>query len=101
MSARRALISTAKAYMRSRILACAAQIGIADALKDAECSVEDLASTCRVDIPSLHRLLRALCCLEIVCEPQRGIFALTEKGQLDLSRFLRQTVKTQNPSNGE
>ena len=87
MSNRKALISMAKAYMHSRMLACAARMGVADALRDKARPVEELARECSADKVSLYRLLRALSSLGLVREVSHETFVLTDQGQL-----LRQDV---------
>jgi hypothetical protein len=71
------LIEMAMGYARSRGLGAAARLGIADVLGDGERTVDQLATACRADPASLHRLLRALASFGIASESKPGIFVLT------------------------
>jgi hypothetical protein len=75
------LVELAMAYQRSRVVCAAARLGIADSLAAGERSVDELAVACSADASSLHRLLRALCCVGLVAETQPGRFVLTNAGQ--------------------
>ena len=55
----------------------AAQLGIADLLKDGSKSYAELATTTGVDARSLYRLLRALASVGIFAEGSSGYFELT------------------------
>jgi len=54
------LVEIAVAYQRSRVLCAAARLGVADALKEGERSVQEIARSCAADAASLLRLLRTL-----------------------------------------
>jgi hypothetical protein len=54
------LLAISRGYQRSRALTVAAELGIADLLRDGSRSVEDLAAATRTDHAALYRLLRAL-----------------------------------------
>lgn len=75
-----ALVEMAMAYSRSRIVAAAARLGIADALASGERDVDDLAKTCSADPGSLYRLLRALAILGITSETAPRKFVLAPFG---------------------
>lgn len=75
------LVEIAKDFMRSRILATAARMGIADALQEGERTLEQLAITCGADPAALHRLLRALAGLGVLLEVAPGCFILTAAGE--------------------
>lgn len=75
------LVEIAMGYQRSRALCAAARLGVADALKDGERTVTDLAAVCNADVSALHRLLRALASMGVVRERIPGSFALTDFGK--------------------
>jgi hypothetical protein len=77
----RALTGMAMGYSRSRILAAAARLGVADALGDDPQSVEQLAVLSGAHAPSLYRLLRALASFGVVAETTPGHFVLTPFGR--------------------
>ncbi|HXW61645.1 MAG TPA: methyltransferase [Candidatus Acidoferrales bacterium] len=81
VTANQALLEMAMAYSRSRVVCTAARLGVADALAERECSVDDLAQVCRADRSSLYRLLRALASLGVATETGSGRFALTPFGE--------------------
>src|SRR5579862_1128601 len=75
------LTQTAMGYFRSRTLAAAARLGVADALWDGERTVEELAAVCGAQPGSLYRLLRALGSFGVVAETKPGTFRLAAYGQ--------------------
>ncbi|HEY1742580.1 MAG TPA: methyltransferase [Granulicella sp.] len=75
------LLKMAMAYSRSRILCAAARLGVADALGDAERSIEYLADTCQADPDALYRLLRALASIGVTTETMPAHFRLTAFGE--------------------
>ncbi len=75
------LVEMAMSYSRSRVLCAAARLGLADALRDEECSVEQLADQCGAAAGPLYRLLRALASVGIVAQTAPGSFVLTPAGQ--------------------
>src|SRR5665213_913013 len=75
------LVEIAMGYQRSRALCAAARLGVADALKDSERTVSDLAAICKADVAALHRLLRALASMGVVRERIPGSFVLTDFGK--------------------
>ena len=75
------LIDMAMGYMRSRVVCAAAKLRIADALANGERTVEQIASECSADPPSLLRLLRVLASIGIVTEAAPGSFALMPLGE--------------------
>jgi hypothetical protein len=75
------LTEIAKGYFRSRVLAAAARLGVADALGDGERDVEQLGAACAAHPASLYRLLRALASFGVVAETRQGWFVLAPFGQ--------------------
>lgn len=75
------LTEIAMGYFRSRALCAAARLGVADALRDQERTVEDLALACSAHPESLYRLLRALASFGVVTETQPRSFVLAPLGQ--------------------
>jgi len=75
------LTEMAKGYFRSRVLATAARLGVADALGEGERTAEQLAVACGAAPGSLYRLLRALASFGVVAETAPGRFALTPFGE--------------------
>jgi hypothetical protein len=67
----------------------AAELGIADFLRDAPLSVDDLASKTGTHAPTLYRLLRALSSVGIFAETDKGIFGMTPLAQCLLSDAMR------------
>ena len=61
-------------YWQAKALAVAAELGLADLLRDGPRTSASLAEICKVDADSLHRLLRALASV--------GVFVQTESGSL-------------------
>jgi hypothetical protein len=61
----------------SQAISVAAELGIADLLKDAPKSVEELAAATSTHAPSLYRLLRALASVGIFAEIEDRQFGLT------------------------
>jgi O-methyltransferase domain/Dimerisation domain len=61
----------------ARAISVAAELGIADALKDAPKQVEELAAATSTHAPSLYRLLRALASVGIFAEIEDRRFTLT------------------------
>lgn len=75
------LVQMAMAYSRSRVLCAAARLGVADALGDKVCSVDELAATCEADADALYRLLRALASFGVTEEATPRHFRLTALGR--------------------
>ncbi len=75
------LVEMAMAYSRSRVLAAAARLGVADALGDEVRSVDFLAEKCRADANALYRLLRALASIGVTEETSPEHFRLTPFGE--------------------
>lgn len=70
------LLAIARGYQRSQALTVAADLGIADLLRDGPLPVDDLARLTRTDAPALYRLLRALASIGIFHEDGERRFAL-------------------------
>jgi ubiquinone/menaquinone biosynthesis C-methylase UbiE len=64
-------------YRFSQALCVAAELGIADLLKDRPRSIDDLAQATGVHPPSLYRLLRLLASEGVFVEQEHGRFGLT------------------------
>jgi hypothetical protein len=75
------LTEIAMGYCRSRVLCAAARLGVADAFDGGERTVDQLASRCKADPDSLHRLLRALASFNVVAETAPSRFVLTTFGE--------------------
>jgi DNA-binding IclR family transcriptional regulator len=78
------LFEIARGYQRSCALTVAAQLGIADLLRDGPRSAEDLAGDTATHAPALNRLLRALSSIGVFHEDDGHRFSLTP-----MSQFLR------------
>ena len=78
------LMAIVTGYQRSRALMIAAELGIADLLRDGPRSVDDLARATQTHAPTLYRLLRALAAAAVFKERPGRVFALTP-----MSEFLR------------
>ena len=85
------LVEMAMAYARSRMLAAAARLGVADALGDEVRSVDFLAEKCQADPGALYRLLRALASIGVTEERTPEHFRLTAFGR-PLRRDVPQSV---------
>ena len=81
----------ARGFFRGKLLCAAVRIGIADALGDAEKSVEELALETRANPDALYRVLRALASIEVVAEVESSRFVLTPLGR-PLRRDVPDTV---------
>jgi len=75
------LVEIATAYQRSCVLCAAARLGVADALKKGERSVQEIAASCAAQPASLRRLLRTLAAMGVVAQSQPDRFVLTELGK--------------------
>ncbi len=75
------LTGMAMGYFRSRVLCAAARLGVADAFGGQERTVDQLASLCKAEPASLHRLLRALASFNVVAETAPARFVLTPFGE--------------------
>jgi hypothetical protein len=76
------LMGIVTGYQRSRALAVAAELGIADLLRDGPLPVAELAQATRTHAPTLYRLLRALASVGVFREDGEQRFSLTSMGQL-------------------
>jgi hypothetical protein len=75
------LSEMAMGYTRSRVLAAAARLGLADVLEAEPRSVDQLAELCGAQPSSLYRLLRALASFGVVFETSPRHFILTAFGK--------------------
>jgi O-methyltransferase domain/Dimerisation domain len=75
------LQAIARGYQQSRALAVAADLGVADLLRDGPRAVEDLAEATGTDAPALYRLLRALASIGVFHEDGARRFSLTPMGE--------------------
>lgn len=76
------LMAIAAGYQRSCALAVAAELGIADLLRDGPRLVADLAQATGTHEPTLYRLLRALASIGVFHEDSNRSFSLTSMGRL-------------------
>lgn len=77
----RELLAVVRGYQRSRAVTVAAELGIADMLRDGPRSAEELATATRTNAPELYRLLRALASIGIFVEGADRRFELSPMGQ--------------------
>jgi hypothetical protein len=70
-----------RAFIVSRTVYVAANLGLADQLASGPKSAAELAGPMRVHAPSLHRLMRTLASLGILTERTERRFALTDLGE--------------------
>jgi hypothetical protein len=75
------LVDMAMSYHRSRALAAAARLEVADKIGDGNAGIAELAAACHADESALYRLMRALAGLGVVKELEPRRFALTEFGK--------------------
>jgi hypothetical protein len=69
-------------FQRSRALAVATELGIADLLRNGPLPVEDIAQATRTHEPTLYRVLRALASIGVFHEDGARRFSLTPMGDL-------------------
>ncbi len=69
-------------YQRSRALAVATELGVADLLRDGPRPIADLAQATQTHEATLYRLLRALASIGVFHEDGDRSFSLTPMGQL-------------------
>ena len=75
------LLAVVRGYQQSRALTVAAQLGIADLLRDGPVPVDELAVATQTSTESLYRLLRALASIGVFDEQSDRSFALTPMGE--------------------
>ncbi len=80
MRLRAALIERIGGYMTAHSIGVAAELGIADLIKDEVRGSDELAAASGTHEPSLRRLLRTLTAVGLTTEPEPGRFALTDVG---------------------
>ncbi|MFF3290923.1 methyltransferase [Streptomyces sp. NPDC003023] len=80
MALRNALIERIGGYMTAHSIGVAAELGIADLIKDEVRGSDELAAESNTHEPSLRRLLRTLTAVGLTTEPEPGRFALTDIG---------------------
>ena len=71
------ILQLATGYWLSRAVYVAAQLGIADLLKDGPKSAAELASATQTDSGALYRMLRALASVGVFSESGSGVFVQT------------------------
>lgn len=76
------LLALINAQWTSQATRVAAELGIADLLRDGPRTAADLAEATGTHAPSLHRLLRALVTIELIAEREDGAFEATPMGRL-------------------
>jgi hypothetical protein len=69
-------------YWVTKALGVAAELGVADLLRDGPRTVDELASACAAHPPTLYRLLRALASQGVFAELEEQRFELTPLAQL-------------------
>ncbi len=69
-------------FVTARAVSAAAELGVADALKDGPLYYTELAKAVGADQRALHRAMRALASVGVFVEPSPGTFALTPVSQL-------------------
>jgi SAM-dependent methyltransferase len=65
----------------TQLLSAAAELGVADTLKEGPLSAEEIASRTQADVPMMYRLLRALSALGVLEALEGRRFQLTDLGQ--------------------
>jgi hypothetical protein len=75
------LLAVVRDYQRSRAVTVAAELGIADLLREGPRGVGELAAATGTHEPTLYRLLRALASIGIFVEDGERRFALSAVGQ--------------------
>lgn len=75
------LLAMVRGYQVSKAIAAAAELGVADLLRDGPRPVDELAELTRTDPPTLYRLLRALAAVGVFHEDAARRFALTSTGE--------------------
>jgi hypothetical protein len=98
MSPSVAMLQMVRGFWVSRAIYVAADLGLADLLKDEPKSSEELAQATATHAPSLYRLMRALASVGIFAQDEQGRFALTPVGatlQTDVPSSLRAWVLLQ------
>ncbi len=76
------LLQMMTGYWQAKALAVAAELGLADLLREGPRTAASLAEICHVDAGSLHRLLRALASAGVFAQTEPGSFALTPMADL-------------------
>jgi hypothetical protein len=75
------LLAMVRGYQVSKAMAAAAELGVADLLRDGARPVDELAAVTRTDPPTLYRLLRALAAVGVFHEDGARRFSLTPIGE--------------------
>jgi hypothetical protein len=75
------LMAMVRGYQRSRAVTVAAELGVADLLRDGPRGVDDLATATSTDPSALYRLLRALAAVGVFVELADRRFALSAMGE--------------------
>ncbi|GAA4947577.1 methyltransferase [Streptomonospora halophila] len=79
-AARAAAVRTIYGYMSSQIIRTAEELRIPDLVRDRPLDVGEIADATGAHARSLHRLLRALVTLEVLTEPEAGLFGPGPRG---------------------
>ncbi len=87
------LVAQITSCWRTQALKVAVQLEVPDRLASGPQRAETLAHACDCSVDGLHRLLRALCALEVCHERADGTFELTDAGDL-----LRREPRARAPS---
>ncbi len=75
------LMAIIRSYQQSRAVTVAAQLGIADLLRDGSRSVDELAASTATHTETLYRLMRALAAIGVFREDAGRSFSLTAMGE--------------------
>jgi hypothetical protein len=75
------LLAVVRGYQRSRAVTVAAELGIADLLRDGPCDVHELAAATGTHAAALYRLLRGLASIGVFAEEPGRRFALSPMGR--------------------
>jgi hypothetical protein len=68
-------------FYASQLIIVAAQLRLADLLRNGPISSEDLAKSTATHAPALHRVLRGLACIGVLYEIEPGCFELSPLGE--------------------
>lgn len=77
INAKQAIMEMSSAFILSRAIHVAAQLGVADHMTQGACTLDTLAENVSADPQALYRLMRLLASYNIFCEEQNKCFSLT------------------------
>ena len=96
-----ALYRLLNGYLIGRAIHVAAQLGVADVLREGPRSTTEIATAVGAHAPTLYRLLRALASVGLFTEVEHGSFALTPVGDClrsDVPVSLRALISLSAPT---